>query len=119
MWNTTLPPAKVTALTVHYLSDKAPQWGLNIDTLTLSCEPLRQPSTALTGEAEVHVMAQVIESFEGLTDQQRTNAPVLNVDCGDRLNFDTLVAGQTIKRTFTITNKGKDPLSIRRLWVPD
>ena len=115
----TVPPARVTALTVHYLSGNAPLWGLNVDTLSLSCQPLGELTSAIPGTTDVHVMAQVIESFEGLTDQQRANAPVLSVDCGDRLSFDTLVAGQTIKRTFTITNKGKDPLSIRRLWVPD
>ena len=115
----TVPPARVTALTVHYLSGNAPLWGLNVDTLSLSCQPLGKPTSAIPGSTDVHVMAQVIESFEGLTDQQRANAPVLSVDCGDRLNFDTLVAGQTVERTFTITNKGKDPLSIRRLWVPD
>ena len=115
----TLPPAKVTALTVHYLSDKAPQWGLNIDTLTLSCEPIRQPSTALTDEAEVHVMAQVIESFDDLTDKQRQNAPAVSVDCGDRLDFETLRASTAATRSFTITNKGKDNLIIRRLWVPE
>ncbi len=115
----TVPPARVTALTVHYLSGHAPLWGLNTDTLSLSCQPMREFASASAGTANIHVMAQVIESFDGLTDQQRADAPVLGVDCGDRLDFGTMVAGQTVKRTFTITNKGKDRLNIRRLWVPD
>ena len=115
----TVPPAKVTALTVHYLSGHAPLWGLNVDTLTLTCEPLRQTSETEAGTATINVMAQVIEDFEGLTDKERLEAPVMGVDCGDRLDFGTLAPGEKITRSFTITNKGKSPLAIRRLWAPD
>ena len=115
----TVPPARVSALTVHYLSGKAPLWGLNTDILTITCRPLRQPSTATAGTADVQVMAQVIESFEDLTEGQRHDAPVASVDCGERLDFETIQATTTVTRSFTITNKGKDELMIRRLWVPD
>lgn len=115
----TVPPAKVSALTVHYLSGKTPLWGLNTDTLTLSCKPLHQPSTATAGTADVLVMAQVIESFDNLTENGRQNAPVVSIDCGDRLDFESLGAATQVTRTFTITNKGKNPLIIRRLWVPE
>ncbi len=115
----TLPPARVAALTVHYLTGKAPLWGLNVDTLTLSCRPLRQPSSATAGTAQVNVMAQVIESFDDLTEKQRQDAPVVSVDCGDRLDFETITATTPATRTFTIINKGKDPLIIRRLWAPE
>ena len=115
----TVPPARVTALTVHYLSGKAPLWGLNTDTLTLSCQPLRATTATSAGEAHIHVMAQVIESFDNLTDQQRACAPIISVDCGDRIDFGTLTAGEVATRTFTITNRGKDKLTLRRLWTPD
>jgi len=115
----TVPPARVTALTVHYLSGHAPLWGLNTDTLTLSCEPLHQPSTAMTSSADIHVMAQVLEDFGELTDKQRSDAPVVSVDCDDRLDFGTIQAGQTATQSFIVTNKGKDKLIIRRLWVPE
>ena len=115
----TVPPARVTALTVHYISGHAPQWGLNVDTLMLSCEPLRQPSEAAAGTASIHVMAQVTEDFSRLTDKERQDAPVVGVDCGDSLDFGTIPAGETVTRTFSITNKGKSPLLIRRLWTPD
>ena len=114
----TLPPAKVAALTIHYVSGKAPLWGLNTDTLTLSCTPLHQPTTAIPSTANVHVMAQVIEDFDSLTDKQRADAPVVSMD-GDRIDFGTLHRGQAATRSITITNKGKDKLAIRRLWVPE
>ena len=115
----TVPPARVTALTVHYISGHVPQWGLNVDTVSLVCEPLHQPSPAIAGTATVNVMAQVMEDFSGLTDKERADVPVVSVDCGESLDFGTLTAGETTTRTFTITNKGKSPLAIRRLWVPD
>ena len=112
----TVPPARVTALTVHYLPGHAPQWGLNTDTLTLVNHPL---GSALESSADVYVMAQVMENFGELSEQQRRNAPVVAVDCDDRLDFGTMTAGKTVTRTFKVTNKGKDPLIIRRLWVPE
>lgn len=115
----TVPPARVTALTVHYLSGKAPLWGLNVDTLTLVSKPLQPAAAAMAGTAQVNVMAQVTESFEHLTDQQRACAPIISVDCGDRIDFGTLTAGEVATRTFTITNRGKDKLTLRRLWTPD
>lgn len=112
----TLPPARVTALTVQYISGQAPQWGLNTDTLTLTCRPLHQSSTA---SADIHVMAQVIEDFSGMSDKQRHDAPVARVDCGDRLDFGNMTAGSVVTRAFSLTNTGKDLLVIRRLWAPE
>ena len=115
----TVPPARVTALTVHYLSGHAPLWGLNDDILTLKCVPLHQPSSVVSGTADIHVMAQVLERFDNLTDKELKDAPIASVDCVDGLDFGTITAGETVTRTFTVTNKGKSPLTIRRLWVPE
>ena len=114
----TVPPARVTALTVHYVSRYAPLWGLNVDTLTLESRPLSPASAEGKGSADIHVMAQVMENFDNLTDKQRADAPVIAVDCDERLDFGAMKAGEVVTRTFTITNKGKEPLAIRRLWVP-
>jgi hypothetical protein len=115
----TVPPASVTAITVHYLAKHAPLWGLNVDTLTLTCRPLRQHATPLDASATVNVMAQVMEDFKGLTDKERLDAPVVSVDCDDTLGFGFLKAGDKKTVSFTVTNKGKSPLIIRRVWVPD
>ena len=117
----TVPPARVTALTVHYLSGKAPLWGLNTDTVMIFCRSLRhRPTDGPVGMAEIQVMAQVIEDFDSLSDKDRHDAPVISVDCGDRIDLGTFTKqGERVTRTFTITNRGKRPLAIRRLWVPD
>lgn len=114
----TVPPARVIALTVHYASRYAPLWGLNVDTLTMECRPLSPTSTAAKGAADIQVMAQVMENFDNLTDKQRADAPVIAVDCDERLDFGAMKAGEVVTRTFTVTNKGKERLAIRRLWVP-
>lgn len=115
----TVPPARVTALTVHYLSGHAPLWGLNDDVLTLSCVPLHSPSNVVSGTADIHIMAQLMESFDHLSDKELQDAPVVSVDCDDRIDFGSLTKGKAVTQTFTITNKGKSPLAIRRLWVPE
>ncbi len=115
----TVPPARVTALTVHYHSANAPLWGLNTDTLTLVCEPLGLESSVIPGTAQIHVMAQVMEDFGSLTDQQRRDAPVAAIGCGDRIDFGTVKAGDVVSKSFEVTNRGKECLLIRRLWVPE
>ena len=113
----TLAPAQLVTLTVHYLTAYAPLWGLNTDTLTLSCRPLHGVAT-LSGSADIEVLAQVTERFDHLTDKERADAPIVGVDCVDRLDFGAMKRGETVIRTFTVTNKGKLPLAIRRVWVP-
>lgn len=115
----TVPPARVTALTVHYLTGNAPLWGLNTDTLTITARPLHGPDSGNGESARVMVMAQVIEDFGSLSDEQRRDAPVMSADCGDRLDFGTLAAAGVVTRTITVTNSGNDMLLIRRLWVPE
>ena len=116
----TVPPGMVTALTVHYLTSHAPLWGLNVDSLTMTCKPLHSGSDAQAGTATVNVMAQVLENFDELIDQDRRDAPVVKVDCDDRIDFGTFKEEtEEVTRTFTITNKGKRPLVIRRLWIPE
>ena len=108
----------VTGEKVHYLSKYAPLWGFNADTISVSCAPLQQPSSAQAGKADIMVMAQVKERFDQLTDKQLQKAPVVSVDCGEQISLDISKKNDVISRTFHITNKGKSELFIRRLWVP-
>ena len=113
----TVPPAQLATLTVHYVTANAPLWGLNTDTLTLSCQPLHG-SVASAGSIAIEVLAQVQERFDHLTDKERENAPIVGTDCDDRIDFGAMRRGETVTRTFMVTNKGKSPLVIRRVWVP-
>jgi len=114
-----VPPGRVTALTVHYLPAKAPLWGLNVDTLTLVAHPLHDDTRAHGGVAQVSVMAQIEEDFDQLTPQQHAAAPVISMDGVESLDFGVMRRGETHSQDITVTNKGKMPLLIRRVWVPD
>ena len=112
----TVPPGRVTALTVHYATAHAPLWGLNVDTLMMTSRPIQSSEEAA---AKILVMAQVIEDFDQLTDKERRDSPIVQIDCDDHLDFGTIKGNELASRTFTVTNKGKDMLAIRRLWVPE
>ena len=89
-------------------------WGLSIDTLTVITEPLHPSPTAVAGTAHVHVMAQVLDDYSQLTDQQRRDAPVIKVST-DKLMF----ARDALSATMTVTNTGKKPLELRRVWTAE
>ncbi len=110
----TIAPGMSPVLSVHFLSDLAPQWGLNIDTLRLSVAPIGGP--AVTGE--VFTMAQVVDDFQKLTDEQRASAPHIGVST-ELLNDFTRQRDGTLKATLTVTNTGRNELEIRRLWCPE
>lgn len=110
----TLPPGKVGAVTVFFDTRLAPQWGLNIDTVTVITEPLHPSATAVAGTANVYVMAQVLDDFTQLTDKQRAEAPIIEVST-DKLTF----ARDTLTASLTVTNAGQKPLELRRVWTAE
>ena len=112
----TVPPGSSSTVTVYFDSKKAPLWGLNSDSFTLFTSPLNVDSGEPSGFTQVEVMAVVTEDFSLLTDKERDRAPEAVVSCGERLNFDAVTQGETMQQTFTITNRGKDRLHVRRLW---
>lgn len=114
----TVAPGRVTALTVHYRSAQAPLWGLNVDTLTLACEPIRHSSGTPSWKASINVMAQVLEDFGNMTDEQLKRAPVMWTGLNESLDFGSMTRGKIVSNSFQVTNHGKDPLIIRRLWTP-
>lgn len=115
----TVPPARVAAITVHYLAAHAPQWGLNEDTLTIVSKALHEQDKAVGGTANVNVTSVVTEDFDRLTDKQRADAPVVGTDCGERIDFGVMAPDTIATRSFKVTNRGKDRLMIRRVWVPE
>lgn len=110
----TLAPGKVGALTVHFDTRKGPQWGLNIDTLTVISEPLHPSATAVSGTTHIYVMAQVLDDFGQLTDKQRAEAPIIETST-DKLMF----GSDALTATMTVSNSGKKPLELRRLWTSE
>ena len=113
----TVPPGAVTTLTLFYDSKQAPLWGLNVDSLLVMAEPLGDNPTALSGFTQIDVMALVQEDFSHMTGQEREQAPRVVMDGNDRVNFDPVKRGATMRQQFVIKNGGKSPLLVRRLWT--
>lgn len=107
-----IPPGEQStyAMIFDATYDKIP-YGIVTDSIYLLTSPDAEP-------VKVDIIANVTEDFSRLTPQQRKDAPVIgyesrSVDFGD---FD---ASQPISRTFTITNRGKDQLLVRRVYTGD
>ena len=108
----TIYPGENLAFTFTLTADKAPMLGLLTDSIMLApghgYEPIPVP-----------VMAMVKEDFSKLTGGQRLNAPEIAVS-DPTLDFDKISrAAGKISKTFTITNRGKDQLILRRVYTAD
>lgn len=66
-------------------------------------------------QAEISTVMTVNEDFSRLTDKERSEAPVARLST-QSLNFAVIDTASTAEQTFTITNLGKSPLTIRRLY---
>lgn len=76
---------------------------------------------AVPGDAPLKMELSAIleEDFSTLTPGQRQNAPVVAIDT-DRLDFGRLSRGDgEVSRTFTIENRGKSDLMLRRVYTTD
>ncbi len=113
----TIPPGEAGAIVVHYDTRQAPLWGLNVDTMLVSSEPLHNSPTALAGVARIYVMAQVLEDMSRLSPDEREKAPQLYLDT-DKLVWDNMPADSVTTRTLSLANRGKSTLIVRRLWCP-
>lgn len=111
----TIEPGGIFIVSVYCTSAGAPHWGFNIQPVRLTAHTLKGESV---GEGSFNVMLQVKEDFSKLTDKQRRNAPVIAVST-DKVDFETCAPNDPVQRTFTITNRGKDKLLLRRLFVPE
>lgn len=108
----TVYPGENLAFTFTMAADKAPMLGLLTDSIMLVPGAGHDP-------IPVPVMVMVKEDFSKLTGGQRLNAPEISVS-DPTLDFDRISRGDgKATRTFTITNRGKDPLLLRRVYTAD
>ena len=108
----TVYPGENLAFTFTMAADKAPMLGLLTDSIMLN------PGSGYD-RIPVPVMVMVKEDFSKLTGGQRLNAPEIAVS-DPTLDFDKISRSTgTVTRTFTITNRGKDQLLLRRVYTAD
>jgi len=108
-----VPPGDRFVISAIFHSDRAKEWGLVTDSLTVS------PSASSSEKVRIETVAILTEDFSKLSAADRKNAPAIDTDV---IAIDLEKISRTdglIKRTFSIKNNGKRPLLIRRIYCPD
>lgn len=104
---------EVATLNFEFLGDKCDQWGIVTDSVNIASAP---------GEAGISfpVVAVVEEDFTQLTASERQRAPRVMCDT-DRIMLPEAAkgAGGTVSGKVKLTNSGKNPLEIRRVYSAD
>lgn len=109
-----IAPGEQTTASLTAYTDRAEGWGVIEDSLLLIPDK-SHPEDAI----EISTVMIVNEDLSKLTDKERADAPVVtvsekSVDFG-RVN----PADGPVTRTFTISNTGRNPLLVRRVYSPD
>jgi len=105
-----LAPKSEGMLTVTYDASQKIDWGLTYDHIGLLNNDTEQP------EKFIHVSADIVEDFSGLTLEELKNAPDM-VFAYNTFNFDTINEGEVIKHIFEFKNTGKRLLVMRKMGV--
>lgn len=108
-------PGENQSYTFMLASDKVPDYGLTIDSMTIVPRPSTHPDETYT----VPLMVMVNEDFSHLTPGQMMNAPVIELS-ESRVNFGTVNRDvPEAERSVEIRNAGNDQLVIRRIYSAD
>lgn len=108
-----VPPGDRFVISTIFHSEKAKMWGLVTDSLTVA------PSVSSPESTKIETVAIITEDFSKLSAKERENPPSIDIE---PVAIDLKKISRNdgvIKRTFTITNKGKSPLAIRRIYSPE
>jgi len=108
-----VPPGEQFVVSTVFHSDRVKDWGIVTDSFSI------RPSADSAHSQEIETIAIIKEDFSQLTPEQLAKAPViaidpLSIDLG-RITRDSA----PMTRTFTIANKGKEPLVIRSIKTPE
>lgn len=101
----------VLSLTAY--TDQCDQWGIVDGQFTLTPDT-RHPADTLT----VSTVVTINEDFSSLSPAQLLKAPVAKLS-SPVIDFQRITAAKTLHSTLTITNTGKEPLLIRRIYSAD
>lgn len=106
-----IPPGQQAVYNLMFSGSRAPLYGLVADSLFIAPAADADP-------VRIDIVGVVIEDFSRLTPDERANAPVIAVS-DTRVDFGTFNPVASVERQFTITNNGKKPLILRRVYSTD
>jgi len=112
----TVPPGGISTMSFFFESSRTPVWGINDDYITILGTPLH--GEAPTAQACANLIANVVEDFSMLSQEDLSNAPSCTI-MQDRIVFDKLAVGTIAEQTLLIKNTGSSNLIVRRVMSLD
>lgn len=107
-------PGDLCTISLYYDSNKQPGWGFMSDEFKVTSKNL---TTGEVSDTIVEVTAIVSEDFSNLTKEQLANAPSAKLST-NRINLEPFGHNKKTEASFSISNTGKSPLIIRKVyWV--
>ena len=113
----TIPPGHISTISTFFNSLSTPVWGINDDNITLISTPLH--SNRAPSKINVNVVANVVEDFSKLTDEQRASAPECSIDPDKVMMHITSGNAKSAEECITVKNTGKSNLIVRRAMSSD
>lgn len=108
-------PGEQGTLSLTAYTDRCPDYGVVTDRFIIIPDSEQAPDR----RTRVATTVIVNEDFSKLTPEQLAEAPVVGTST-PMVEFGTIESGQgTVEREFTISNTGRKPLLIRRLFTVD
>lgn len=104
-------PGQQMVFNLMFSGYRCPEYGLVTDSIFIA-------PAAGAAPTKIEVVGIVNEDFSRMTPSQRQNAPVIKLNT-DRLDFGNYDPSKPATMTFEITNTGKDPLLLRRVYTAD
>ena len=109
-----VPPFGLCTISAFFNSFEGTQWGLNAAEIGLTAKQGEHTVTAT-----IDAVGTVNEDFSGLTKKQLEKAPIALLS-NEVVDFGKISRGAgTVRSRFTITNSGRSPLLVRRIYCPD
>ena len=104
-----VPPGEQVSFNFFVHSDKVGQWDVVTDSVKIHPEGIKDKYFVFP------VVVTVDEDFDKLSDDDYVNSPVASLSA--RRLEPVTSAGEDVTTSFTITNTGKSPLKLRRVYT--
>ena len=114
----TIAPGNTSSISFYFDSSHTPLWGINDDIVTMFTKPLGSSRDAMS--APINLVANVVEDFSSLTNEELANAPTCTVE-PDKVVLENISSGvrSSTIATVKITNNGAGNLIVRRVMATD
>ncbi len=113
----TIPPGHISTITYFFNSLRTKVWGINDDYITIIATPLH--SDKAPTKITANIVANVVEDFSKLSDEDRVNAPVCSIPNKIVMGESSSNVNKQWEGTVVLRNNGKSDLIVRRVMTLD